>query len=184
MPIEVELRSFISQEKYVELMEFFSRNAEFIGEDIQETEYLGSENDAGSGKDLRIQKNQTHSKIWLKKGKIHDEKREEIEVKFERHDYNKVKSLLNELGHRTKIRWFRKRTRFDWDGVDVSLDNTKGYGYIIELELLVEDNEQDEALELLKRRFEKLNIKITSREEFDRKFRHYSENWEQLLKED
>ena len=74
--IEVEIRSFISKEKYNELIEFFKKNAEFINEDYQETYYFDTK------EDLRIQKNNYFSKIWMKKGKMHDEQREEIEIKL------------------------------------------------------------------------------------------------------
>ncbi|GEM_PF-2211807 len=71
--IEVEIRSFISKDQYQELITFFHKNGQFKGEDNQETYYFDAE------QDLRIQRNHTHSKIWMKKGKLHDEHREEIE---------------------------------------------------------------------------------------------------------
>ena len=60
MNIEVELRSFISEEKYNELIDFFRTNAKFVKEDFQETHYFDVE------QDLRIQKNphpQSHQRI-------------------------------------------------------------------------------------------------------------------------
>jgi len=68
MNVEVEVRSFISKEKYVELLEFFKHNAKLVKEDDQETFYFDC------AKDLRIQKNNTYSKIWLKKGKMKNSK--------------------------------------------------------------------------------------------------------------
>ena len=41
--IEVEIRSFISKEKYEELLEFFKQNAELVKEDFQETHYFDCE---------------------------------------------------------------------------------------------------------------------------------------------
>ena len=38
--IEFEIRSFISKDKYNELIEFFKNNAEFLNEDYQETYYF------------------------------------------------------------------------------------------------------------------------------------------------
>ena len=84
MGIEVEVRSFITKEKYDELLEFFKRNAEFINEDYQETYYFDSD------ADLRIQRNKFFSKIWLKKGRIHDDFREEVEIKFKKNDFEKL----------------------------------------------------------------------------------------------
>jgi len=57
MNIEVEIRSFLTKERYEELIEFFKENAKFVGEDEQETIYFDSDND------VRIQKNNYFSKI-------------------------------------------------------------------------------------------------------------------------
>ncbi len=78
MNIEVEIRSFLSKEQYEQLLNFFKQNAQLVKEDDQETWYFEGE------QDLRIQKNRLYSKIWLKKGKIHDDYREEIEIKLDK----------------------------------------------------------------------------------------------------
>ena len=96
MPIEVELRSFISKQKYDELLLFFKNNAEYCGEDDQETFYFDA------AEDVRIQRNNTFSKIWMKKGKIHDEQREELEIKFAISDFEKLESLFLSLGFNIK----------------------------------------------------------------------------------
>ena len=66
MAIEVEARSFITKEQYEKLLEFFKQNSKLLKEDYQETFYFNCE------QDLRIQKNNFYSKVWLKKGKMHD----------------------------------------------------------------------------------------------------------------
>ena len=81
MDYEVEIRSFVSKEKYFELIDFFKKYASLINEDFQETIYLDCP------QDLRIQKNSFYSKIWLKKGKMHDEQREELEIRFKKDDF-------------------------------------------------------------------------------------------------
>ena len=63
MNIEVELRTFLTKEKYAELLEFFNRNGSFMSTEKQETHYLNT------SEDLRIQKNDFFAKIWMKKGK-------------------------------------------------------------------------------------------------------------------
>jgi len=63
MNTEVEIRSFITKEKYKELIEFFNKEAEFVNEDYQENYYFDTK------EDLRIQKNNFFSKLWMKKGK-------------------------------------------------------------------------------------------------------------------
>lgn len=174
MGLEVEIRSFISKEKHDELLDYFKKNSDFIKDDYQETFYFDTK------EDLRIQRSRFHSKIWMKKGKIHDDHREEIEVKFSRDDFERLERLFSVLGYNVQIKWFRKRHQFDWDGIKVCLDYTKGYGYIIELEKICSDEKKDTVLEKLKERLSSLNIELTPRETFERKFQHYKENWRTL----
>ncbi len=177
MSIEVEIRSFISEKKYNELVGFFKKNSEFINEDDQATYYFGCE------QDLRIQKNNFFSKIWLKKGRIHDEHREELEIRFAREVFDKLEQLFLLLGFSVEIKWFRKRHSFRWEGVDVMLDYTKGYGHIIELEKICEEKEKEKPLELLKSKLKKLKIPLTPKKEFDEKYEHYRKNWKELVDE-
>jgi predicted adenylyl cyclase CyaB len=126
-----------------------------VKKDFQETYYFDTE------QDLRIQRSKSYSKIWLKKGKIHDEFREEIEVKFAREDFEKIEKIFLEIGFKIKIKWLRKRNEFRWDGIKVCVDCTKGYGYIIELEKLCEEGEKERTLEFLKQKLKELKIELT-----------------------
>jgi predicted adenylyl cyclase CyaB len=172
--IEVEIRSFISKEQFDKLLEFLRKNAKFLKEDYQETHYLDSK------EDLRIQRNNFFSKIWMKKGKIHDESREEIEIKFPKEDFEKLAKLFSSVGLNAKIKWFRDRKEFEWNGITVDLDYTKGYGYIIELEKMCSEEEKGQVIEFLKTKLKSLNIPLTPKEEFDKRFKHYEENWKTL----
>lgn len=173
--IEVEIRSFITPEKYQELLDFFHKEGKFLNEDYQETYYFDAE------QDLRIQRNHTHSKIWLKKGKLHDEHREEIEVKFDKNNFEMLEKLFLTLGYNTNIKWFRKRHTFTWNEVTVMLDYTKGYGYILELEKMSSEDEKEQALQLLKAKLQQLKIPLTAKEEFEAKYKNYKENWRKLV---
>jgi predicted adenylyl cyclase CyaB len=175
--IEVEIRSFISPDKYQELLTFFHQQGNYVNEDYQETFYFDAE------QDLRIQRNNTHSKIWLKKGKLHDEHREEIEIKFDKEHFELLEKLFLTLGYNTQIKWFRKRHTFDWQGIKVMLDYTKGYGYIIELEKMSSEQEKAKALHLLKEKLQQLNLPLSSKEEFEAKYRYYKEHWKKLIVE-
>lgn len=48
--------------------------------------------------DLRIQQNKLFSKIWMKKGAIHEDHREEMEVRFDRDDFNILEKIFLSLG--------------------------------------------------------------------------------------
>src|SRR3989344_8329949 len=115
--IEVEIKSFISKEKYDELFDFFKRNADFVNEDLQETHYFDSK------EDIRIQKNKNSAKVWIKKGSIHDNFREEKEIIFGKNDFEVLENLFISLGLKIKIKWFRRRYVFNWNNIKVCLDN-------------------------------------------------------------
>jgi predicted adenylyl cyclase CyaB len=173
--IEVEVRSFIPKEKYEELIDFFNKNAKFVKEDYQITYYFSGDHD------LRIQKNNFFSKIWLKKGRIHDKYREEIEIRCKKEDFEKLYRLFLSLGYEVEIKWFRKRHEFEWKGISVMIDYTKGYGYIIEFEKICSEEEKEETYQLLKQKMLELGIELTSKEVFEKKFEYYKKNWRTLV---
>lgn len=172
--IEVEIRSFVTQEKFDELVKYFDKNAKFIKTDDQETYYLDSK------EDLRIQRNNSKTKIWLKKGKMHDQFREEIEINFSKEDFEKVEQLFQILGYKTKIKWFRTRREYDWNGIKVDLDYTRGYGYILELEKMTDEKNKKSVYKELEKKISLLRIEKSSQEEFEMKFINYENNWENL----
>ncbi len=173
--IEVEVRSFVTKEKYGEFLDFFKKEGEFVSEDSQETYYFDTK------EDLRIQKNNFYSKIWLKKGEIHDEHREEIEIKFDVEDFEKLEKLFLAMDLNVEIKWFRTRHTFKWGDVDVMIDYTKGYGYVIELEKMATEEEKEETFRILQQKLESLNIPLTSKKEFNKKYENYKKNWKELI---
>ena len=174
--IEIEVRAFITQEKYQTLLEFFKQNSELVKEDLQETHYLDCE------QDIRIQKNNFDTKIWMKKGKIHDDAREEIEIRLNKESFENMKEIFCSAGLATKIKWIRDRKQFNWNKIKVCLDYTKGYGYVLELEKIGSEENKEIILEELKQKMNELNIVITPKEEFDAKYNYYKENWRALIK--
>lgn len=177
MNIEAEIRSFITKEQYETLIEYFKENADFLKEDEQETHYFDTK------EDLRIQKNNFFSKIWMKKGKLHDEHREEVEIKLGKDEFEKLQKVFAAAGHNVKIKWFRKRHEFSWKDISVCLDFTKGYGYIIELEKMCSESDKEQTVEMLKQKLNSLNIPLSKREEFDQRFKDYEQNWQTLTKD-
>lgn len=176
MAIEVEIRSFITMKKYEELVQFFKKNGKLVSEDEQESHYMDAHGD------VRIQRNKFYSKIWLKKGKLHDEQREEIEVKVNKMDFDKLGEIFAKLGYKPQIKWFRKRHTFLWKGITVTLDHTRGYGYIVEFEKMSNERRKGKDLALLKEKFKSLDLRQTSREELNSRYEHYRRNWQVLTK--
>lgn len=149
--------------------------AKFEKEINEETVYCGDEN-------LRIRRDDKTCYLILKAGKIHQNFRKEIEIEFKREDFEKMKDLFERIGFPIKAIWLRKRMVYDWNGVKVFLDDTKGYGKILELEKIVKEKEKEKAFSELKSKLLTLGIKkITPKEIFDEKFKSYLKNLRKLI---
>ena len=173
--IEFEIRSFVTDEEYDRLKSILEKEADFIKEDEQTTLYFSGD------KDLRIQKNNAGGKIWYKSGEIHEEAREEIEVKISSEDFEKAKKLFENLEYEVEIMWLRHRLQYQMDEIKITLDNTKGYGKILELEIVSGEENKEEILQALKDKMKELKIEMTPKEEFANKFEYYKENWRKLI---
>lgn len=173
--LEVEARSFISEDEYNRLLGFLKKKATFLGKENQITYYF-----SGS-QDLRIQKTENHAKLWLKGGNIHEKYREDIVIKFNRNDFDKLEDLLLRMGFKVEIKWFRTRNDFFWDKIKVSMDYTKGYGYIIELERFAFEKDKKEVYDVLLKKMKELEVKVTPKSVFDKKFNYYKNNWKKLI---
>ncbi len=174
--IEVEIRSFIDDKQYNNLLLKLKVDAFFIKEVNEETIYFSGD------KDLRLRKNEKEAFIILKEGNIHDDYRKEFEIKFDVSGFDDMNNLLKSLGHKIEIKWFRKRLEFKQDHIKILLDKTKGYGNIIELEKMVQSGEEENTHEKLEKRLRKLGIKMSTKKEFDYAFEYYKKNWKDLIK--
>lgn len=171
MAIEVEIRSFISDDQFLKLKEYFEHQASLMVEDEQETIYFDVPNV------LRVQRNNLFAKIIVKHGKIHDEAREEIEIKVEKEKFDDLLALFTALGYNIKSKWLRKRLQFLWKDITVCLDDTKGYGKIIELEKMTEEQDKEKTLIMLKEKLQALQIDLSPRELFERRLKEYEKDW-------
>lgn len=175
--IEIEVRSLITKKEYVKLLKRLNEEAKFADSIKEETVYL-SLNDK---KDLRLRRNRKEAFLILKKGKIHDSFRQEIKIKFTRENFGKLEKLFGELGYKAKVRWFRKRRVYLWGKIKVFLDDTKGYGFIIELEKIGKAGEAKKIYQNLKEKLKSLGVKITLKKVFNQKFKYYKNNWQKIL---
>jgi len=115
---------------------------------------------------------------------MHEDARREIEILCHGDgDFEKLESLFLALGYRVSIKWFRSRHVFKLDGITITLDDTKGYGKIIEFEKICLEHGRDEALTELKLRMGEFGIAPTPKEDFDRRYADYKTRWRALLGE-
>jgi len=175
--IEVEVRSFVDDEQFENIKNNLDKGCEFVKELKETTVYFSGE------KDLRMRENETEAFVILKEGKIHDDSRKEFEVKIAKDDFNNMAELFQSLGYEIEIEWQRNRLEYKNGDMKILLDDTKGYGKILELEKMVEGGNEDEAHLLLIEEINRLGIsKITSKEEFNEKFEYYKQNWKTLIR--
>lgn len=176
--IEVELRTFIDESKNNELLKYFEQKDIEVINQKQITYYFKGD------QDFRLMLTNDFCQLWLKRGEIHDEAREELIVKVDNKYKDDLIGMLKLLGFDIEIKWFRVRNSLVWNNIDVTLDYTHGYGYILELEKLVEDESQIESgKEILNKGFEELNIKMSEKQLFKEKYEDYKINWEKYTSE-
>lgn len=173
--IEVEIRALVTKEKYAELRERLDAECEFSGEEHQVSYYFDAP------VDLRAQESDTYSKIWMKSGAMHEGSRKELELQFAKQDIAVAKELFTALGFPVNIIWDRKRRTYRSDDITICLDDTKGYGYIIEVELMSNEGEEGASRERLLALFKKYAVDETPKAEFDAKFADYKVHWKRYL---
>jgi len=175
--MEVEARSFVSDERFVDIKKMLDADYGFIKELKEVTVYFTGE------KDLRMRKNETEASVILKEGKLHDDFRKEFEIGIKLEDFDDMVELFRILGYDIEIEWHRNRLEYEKGGMKVLLDDTKGYGKILELEKMAEEGSEAAAHAELEAMMYGFGIgKPTSKEEFNARYENYKENWKTLIR--
>lgn len=174
--IEVEFRAFLSDELFDSLKQYLNNNCTFLSKEKQITYYLDYD------VDTRVQISEKKSRIWQKLGVIHDESRKEIEIPLHKEDGLKMLEIFQNLGSNIKIAWFRERQSFTKGSLNIELDNTIGYGKILEVEILCKESEVENSKKIIQNFFKELGVEISNKKLFDESFKKYLENWTNLTK--
>ena len=175
--IEVEVRSFVDDGQFENIKSILDKDFEFTKELKETTIYFTGE------KDLRMRRNETEAFVILKEGKIHDDFRKEFEVKIDREDFDDMAELFQSLGYTIEIEWQRNRLEYHGNDMKILLDDTKGYGKILEIEKMAEEGMETETHSVIAEEMNKFGIeKITSKEEFNERFEYYKKNWRDLIR--
>jgi len=175
--IEVEARSFITDEQFENAKKILDRDCEFMEKLNETTIYFSGE------KDLRMRKNETGAFVILKEGKIHDDFRKESEIKIDRNDFDDMAELFQSLGFAIEIEWRRNRLEYKKAAMKILLDDTKGYGKILEIEKMAEAGNENEVHGALTEEMKIFGVtNITSKKEFNERFEYYKQNWQNLIR--
>lgn len=173
--IEVEVRAFVSEAEFNRLKNFFDKNAKFLNRHKDETIYFDKD-----GK-VRLRKETRRSYFICKSGKIHDKHREEFEIDINKSDFVSGQKMLEALNKPPIVKWQRERLVWQYQGIKVCLDKTKGYGRLFELEVLVSPKEEEGAYNKILKIFKKLKITPTPKEKIQKHYNYYLKNWRKLI---
>ena len=173
--IEVEISTFVSAPEWKRLRRFFRKSAKFLGAHRDHTTYFDK------GGRLRIRVEPKTAYLVCKSGAVHELAREEIEIPFSKRKVTSLGRLLTKLGFPIVVRWFRRREKYIWRGITVTLDDSKGYGKIFELEKMVRPRDKGGVHQGLLNKFRSLGIQPMSHKEMDRRYRSYLKNWKRLI---
>jgi predicted adenylyl cyclase CyaB len=169
--IEVELRTFISEQQFNQLLQHLLSTGDELEHTRQITHYLNHPTDT------RVQISTEGGRVWQKLGKMHERSRQELEVLMSKINAEIMLDIFHNLGFSMKVSWYRERRAYQIGEMTVSLDNTIGYGRILEAEIRCAESEIDTSHNKLQAFFGSLGLKPGTKEEFDAAFTDYLRTW-------
>lgn len=143
--IEVEFFAQFNKEKYHRLFSFLRKNAKNLNKDDKNNWFFLFPN-----KNLKVVKeiSKKTAKIVLKMNKIGlANSGEEIEIKIDQKDAEKMVKIFKELGCNKIIHTFTKRHNFKYKGVEIALKYSEDWGYHLELEIMIKDKSKQPQAE-------------------------------------
>lgn len=163
--LEIEKRGFLTEEQYNNLLDYFKKNSQFLGEDDKYVVYY-----IYKDKLLKAVKNisKGNAKISLKMNKIgNGSVFPETEVVFSENDYEKIKFILDTVSTPEKIMsGIQKRKNFFYKKCEFSVKWSEEWGYHFEVEKVVNSEKEAHQAEAdLEEVSKELGIKILTEEE-------------------
>jgi len=147
--IEVEFRACLDDKKYEELIEFFSKNGNFVLDGERITIGYGPQ-------DLRIRKDWNGTVLMLKRGDMKDYKRKEHVTKID--DIEEMQRIIESLGFYHLHNWKTIRKKFDYQGFSVAIDHIPEFMKTIEIERMCSEEEAEECKKEIQKIFSDLGL--------------------------
>ncbi len=157
----IEVEAKIKVRDYKSARNRIRKIARFVGRQNKDDKYFSVKNNGYPKKSLRVRdkgnKVEVNFKKWLSyKGGIHAKK----EIEFEVSDIKGFFELLRDLGFKE---WMRKKkisevykTR---DKINIELNSVKGLGWYVEIEILCQAKDVNNARKRIKRTMKELGFK-------------------------
>ncbi|NQU78271.1 hypothetical protein HQ545_00730 [Candidatus Woesearchaeota archaeon] len=167
--IRVQIGSVLTKDKHNSLIEFFQQQCGASSWEEQVTYHYEAPVEA------IIQKKSTFSRLVTKKGS------ERVELRFNRDDFGQLENMFKMFGYPIKVKWFRKRHTFQWRGFDIFIDDKRGYGMTFSMSKKSDAAGQAYATLEMQKSFKDLDLEVTPKDEFDKKYQNYMQNWKAML---
>ena len=165
--IEIEYRSLITEEDFLRLKKFLGEHAQNLGDDNKDTYFY-----VWPDKVIKVVDNKTtgKAKIVLKPGRIHTQSHfHESELTLIPAEISTAKQFCENLEPEKIMQAYQFRTNYEYKGVEIAVKYTQSFGFHVELEILVDDeNKKEEAGERIRLVAEELGIRLLSAEDLQR----------------
>ena len=142
---EIEWKAFLTEEKYKELLSYFSKNHRLISED--EVYTIKFEHPSGQG-DIRLRKHLDYFELVLKDKNADSLSRKETTIKLaSEKEFNDFKLIFEGLKLKSFVPWitYRKDFEFIYENYsyEISIQNIENYAKLIKVEFLTDiDNDK------------------------------------------
>ncbi len=176
---EIEYKFVLKPKDKNILEKFLSDNdAKMVSEGTQDNWYY-----VAPGKnDLRIRRTDKEAYLVLKKGWMHDDDRDEIEIKVARADFLRLDEVFCSLGYKYDTKWYRKRTEYKYKNFSITIDFNAGYGWIAEIERTVQPGNEEMAKKEILSLAKEIGLKPATKELFNKMYEYYKKNWSHYIK--
>lgn len=172
---EIEYKFVLKPKDKTRLEKYLKKNkAKLTKKETQDNWYY-----VASGKnDLRIRRNDKEAFLILKRGWMHSDCRDEIEVKVERSDFKRLDEIFISLGYKYDTKWYRKRLEYKLTDFNITLDFNAGYGWVTEIEKIIRTGSEKKAKQDILNFAKEIGIKPASQSLFDKMYKFYKKNWQ------
>lgn len=92
---------------------------------------------------------------------------------------DEIDDLVLSSGYIYQAKWSRKRSEYSYKNTNVCIDKNAGYGYLVEFEKVVDDEEEiSDTRSNLKSLMDDLGLEELPQDRLERMFDHYNKNWD------
>lgn len=171
--ILVEKRTFINKDKYEQLMHSFQKeNMQMQKENQVIYKYK-------SDLDFRLLFDKKSATLRLR-GIPGSDMEKSVHIKPE--EVFTLISMLRHLGMYEEMKWYRIRTTILSQEYLITMDETYQYGYVVSIAKEVPLEQKDQAMQELDQLFDRLQIPITTKEQFHDRYKYYKLKWVDFAK--